>query len=89
MKNTKKRAKAQRNRSPAPAAPKPDDPSTWPVFWRVVAPGAGSYNHDMVFLETEDEAKARKSFRTLRRGRWPVRLERISCGPLPALLPPG
>jgi hypothetical protein len=75
--------KAQsRNRSPA-AAPKPDDPSTWPILWRVVAPCAGSFNHDMVFIETRDEEEARNSLCALRRS-WPVRIERVSCGPLPA-----
>ncbi len=28
-------------------------------MWRVVMPGAGSYNRDWVFLESEDEAEAR------------------------------
>lgn len=63
--------------------PKPEDPSTWPVLWRVVAPTAGSFNHDMVFTETEDEQEAEKSLRALRRQGWPVRLERVACGSLP------
>jgi hypothetical protein len=56
----------------------------WPVLWRVTAPACGSYDHDMVFLETEDEREARKRHALLRRGGWPVRLERLQCGPLPA-----
>jgi hypothetical protein len=56
----------------------------WPVIWRVVAPACGSYDHDMVFLETADEAEARRRWRYLRRTDWPVRLERVQCGPLPA-----
>jgi hypothetical protein len=80
MSATKKRA-AVKAAGRAPA--RPDDPSTWPIVWRVVAPTAGSFNHDMVFIETEDEEEARKSFRGLRRQSWPVRLERVSCGPLP------
>lgn len=63
--------------------PKPEDPNTWPVLWRVVAPTAGSFNQDMVFMETEDEKEAEKSLRGLRRQGWPVRLERVACGPLP------
>ena len=46
-KSRAKPRKAQsRNRSPLPAvaAPQPDDPSTWPVIWRVVAPCAGGYD---------------------------------------------
>jgi hypothetical protein len=34
------------------------DRHTWPVIWRVVAPSAGSYDRDMVFIETPDEHKA-------------------------------
>ncbi len=56
----------------------------WPVIWRVVAPGAGSYDHDMVFLETESEADAVKQYTRLRRGGYPVRIEQVRCGPLPA-----
>jgi hypothetical protein len=63
--------------------PSSQDPSTWPVVWRVVAPAAGSYDHDMVYLATEDEGQARSFYRELRRGHHPVRLERVSCGPLP------
>jgi len=59
-------------------------PQTWPVIWRVVAPRAGSYNHDMVFIETEDEREARQQFHALRRTGYPVRVERVECGPLPA-----
>ena len=40
----------------------------WPVIWRVVAPGAGSYDHDMVYLETESEPDAVKQYTRLRRG---------------------
>ena len=56
----------------------------WPVIWRVVSPGAGSYDHDMVFLETESEADAVKQYQRLRRTGWPVRIEQVRCGPLPA-----
>jgi hypothetical protein len=67
-----------------PTAAHPDRPDTWPVVWRVVAPAAASYNHDWVFLETEDEAEARQAYRNLRAGgEWTVRIERVSCGPLP------
>jgi len=55
----------------------------WPVIWRVVAPACGSYDHDMVFLETESEKEARRRFHGLHCGEWPVRLERVQCGPLP------
>ena len=34
----------------------------WPIIWRVVAPGCGSYDHDMVFLETSSEKEARQRF---------------------------
>jgi hypothetical protein len=64
--------------------PDPRRPETWPVIWRVVAPGASTYGHDWVFLESEDERNARKEFGGLRRCGWPVRLERVSCGDLPA-----
>lgn len=60
------------------------DPDTWPIVWRVVAPAAGGYNHDLTFIETDDEREARKRFAGLRRAGYPVRLERVSCGPLPA-----
>ena len=54
------------------------------MIWRVVAPGAGSYDHDMVFLETENEANARKRLAQLGgESQIPVRLEHVSCGPLP------
>jgi hypothetical protein len=67
-----------------PTSAHPDRPDTWPIVWRVVAPAAGSYNHDMVFCESEDEAEARRTYRSLRAGGgWTVRLERVSCGPLP------
>jgi hypothetical protein len=56
----------------------------WPVIWRVVAPACGSYGHDMVFIETESETEARSHFHGLRCGQWPVRLERVQCGPMPA-----
>lgn len=59
-------------------------PEAWPTIWRVVAPRAGSYNHDMVFLETEDEREARRQLHALRRAGYPVRFERVECGPLPA-----
>ena len=77
-----------RNSRPAPMAPvarqpQPDDPSTWPVIWRVVAPGAGSFGHDMVFTETEVERDARTQLVQLLRQGLPVRLERVACGPLP------
>lgn len=60
------------------------DHESWPVIWRVVAPGAGSYNHDMVFLETDREREARSFLTELRAGGYAVRLERVQCGPLPA-----
>ena len=61
----------------------PNEPSTWPVVWRVVAPAAGSYDHDMTFLETEDEAEAQRQLEALRCSGSPVRLERVQCGPMP------
>jgi hypothetical protein len=63
---------------------KPTDIKKWPVIWRVVAPACGIYDHDMVFLESESEREARARWLTLRRRDWPVRLERVQCGPLPA-----
>lgn len=60
-----------------------EKPDSWPVVWRVVAPSCGNYGHDMVFLETGAEVEARERYRNLRRTGWPVRLERIHCGPLP------
>ena len=63
--------------------PRADSPETWPIVWRVAMPAAGSFNHDMTMLETTDEAEARRIFGNLRRVRYPVRLERVSCGPLP------
>ncbi|HEY6483948.1 MAG TPA: hypothetical protein VIY54_10535, partial [Steroidobacteraceae bacterium] len=63
--------------------PTPKSVKTWPILWRVVAPGAGSYDQDMVFIETADEAEARRSHAYLRRKKFPVRLERVACGPLP------
>lgn len=65
------------------AVPQADDPDTWPVIWRVVAPGRGSYDHDMVYVEVPDEPTARASFDALRADGHPVRLERVQCGPLP------
>lgn len=66
------------------ASPRSDGPGTWPVMWRVVMRGAGSYNGDRAFLETEDEAEARRRYRRWRcGGGWTVRIERVSCGPLP------
>jgi len=59
-------------------------PEQWPVVWRVVAPRAGSYGHDMTFIETDSEEEAMRELRGLRRSGWPVRLERVQCGPLPA-----
>lgn len=38
----------------------------WPIIWRVVAPACGSYDHDMVFLETESEEAARRHLHGLR-----------------------
>ena len=67
----------------AEAAPRADSPDSWPIIWRVVAPGAGSYDHDMVYADTEDEEYARHEYRQLRRAGHPVRLERVQCGPLP------
>lgn len=63
--------------------PKPNNPETWPVVWRVVAPGAGSFDHDMTFISTDDEAEARSVYRSLRASQHCVRLERVQCGPLP------
>jgi hypothetical protein len=54
------------------------------VIWRVVAPCAGSYDHDTVYVETESEEDARHMHRNLLRTGYPVRLERVQCGPLPA-----
>jgi hypothetical protein len=70
-------------RSRSSSAPRPDSPDTWPVIWRVVAPGAGSYDRDMVFLETPIEADARSCCTSTRRQGLPTRLERVSVGPLP------
>lgn len=64
-------------------APAPDSPDTWPILWRVVVPGAGSYDHDMVFLETAIEKDAREACAEQQRNGYPVRLERVSVGPLP------
>jgi hypothetical protein len=58
------------------ASAHPDRPETWPVIWRVVAPGAGSYDQDMVVCETADEAQARGVYRDRRSGGYTVRLER-------------
>lgn len=55
----------------------------WPVVWRVTAPSAGSYDQDMVFLTTTDRDAAVQQFESLREGNWPVRIEKMSCGPLP------
>jgi len=55
----------------------------WKVIWRVVAPCAGSYDHDMVFGDGLTEAAARRMFDGLRKGGHAVRLERVECGPLP------
>ncbi|HEV2268996.1 MAG TPA: hypothetical protein VGR92_06025 [Steroidobacteraceae bacterium] len=72
-----------RNRSTAPAvaAPIPGDPSTWPIVWRVVSPAAGSYDRDMVYIETESETEARARYAVTREAKLPARLERVSCGP--------
>lgn len=64
-------------------APGPRAHDTWPVIWRVVAPRAGNYNNDMVFIETDDEREARRHYFGLRSAGWPVRYERVQCGPLP------
>ena len=63
--------------------PRPDAPDTWPIVWRVVAPAAGGYDHDMVFLETDDETEARRRLDSVRESGFPARLERVACGPLP------
>ena len=78
-------AKAPRNRSRLSTAttPRPDNPATWPVVWRVTAPAAGGYDHDLVFLETENEDQARRYLAGVRRSGFPARLERVACGPLP------
>jgi len=55
----------------------------WRVLWRVLVPGAGGYGHDMVFLETDSEAEARKRYHGALRKDWPVCLERVERGPLP------
>ena len=55
----------------------------WPIVWRLVCPAAGSYDHDMVFFETESKDDAVKRFRSMRRNGYPCRLERVDCGPLP------
>jgi hypothetical protein len=70
------------HRDRAPQA-SPDKPETWPVIWRVTAPACSSYGADWVFLETDDEDNARKEYANLRRTGYPVRLERMQCGPLP------
>lgn len=85
--NSTRARKAPSRPAPSPlstsAAPKADDPATWPVIWRVTAPAAGSYNHDIVFLECEDEVDAREHLQAVRASGFPARLERVSCGPLP------
>ena len=63
--------------------PSPDDVGSWPVIWRVVAPQAGAYGRDWVFLETDSEAEARSHYQSKRSADWPVRLEQVHCGPLP------
>lgn len=63
--------------------PDPGNPATWPVIWRVVAPCCGSHDHDMVFIETDDEAQARATYKGARHGGHPVRIERVQVGPLP------
>jgi len=66
----------------------PQHYDSWPVYFRVVAPACGSYDHDMVFIETEDEAEARSTLKGLLSGGHPVRLERVQAGPLPAAYRP-
>jgi hypothetical protein len=68
---------------PSQISARADDPDTWPIVWRVVAPACGSHDHDMVFLETQNEAEALEAFKSGRRQGYPVRLERVSCGSLP------
>jgi hypothetical protein len=51
------------------------------VLWRVTAPAAGNDEGDITLVETPSEAAARKSYERLRTSRWPVRLERVRCGP--------
>ena len=69
--------------STRPSSKRLDNHQRWPVIWRVVAPGCGSFDTDMVFIRTKDETEARRRFNGLLRAKWPVRLERVACGPLP------
>jgi hypothetical protein len=59
------------------------NPDTWPIFWRVVAPAAGADGRDVVFTEADDRAEAQRLYDRLHSSGYPVRLERVSCGPLP------
>lgn len=59
------------------------NPESWPIVWRVVFPACGNNGRDMVMLESPDAAEARSRYLGTRRGGYPVRLERVSCGPLP------
>ncbi|MEP7243941.1 MAG: hypothetical protein ABI885_09660 [Gammaproteobacteria bacterium] len=76
------RKATRRPKAPAPG-PGLNVAHTWPVIWRVVAPCCGSYNHDTVFLETQDEAEALERFDELRLQDYPVRMELVHCGSLP------
>lgn len=74
--------------------PKPEDPSTWPVLWRVVAPTAGSFNHDMVFTETTSNGVCGKPSgrRGTSRTGQPLRMSTIAppaCGAALSFLPLG
>ena len=68
---------------------KASDPDSWPVVWRVVAPDCGAYGQDLVMLESDDEAEARRQCTAMRRGGWPVRLERAQQQPLRRNAGPG
>jgi hypothetical protein len=80
----KVRATSAANRLSEKTARNPDN---WPVIWRVTAPACASYGRDWIFVETECEAEARRVFHASRCGGYPVRLERVQCGPLPEYAP--
>lgn len=79
----KLKSTSPRRGTQCPLSPQPGDPHTWPAFWRVVAPACGSYDHDMIGCQTEDETEARRYFKSFRTTGLPVRLEFVRSGPLP------
>jgi hypothetical protein len=57
------RSVRRRRAKPSPSAPTSSPDRHMAGVWRVVAPAAGSYDNDMVFMKTDDEAEARKCLR--------------------------